>query len=41
MGINCIEADGLNEEEPCELSNDSVAVVTIADELEHAEQMKV
>ena len=40
MGINCCKEDGLDEVTHCGLNND-VVVVTIADELEHAEATKV
>ena len=38
--INCCEEDNLDEATHYELSDDDAAVVTIADDLEHAEVMK-
>ena len=40
MGIKCGEKDGFNELMPCELSNDDMAVVTIADKPEHIKAIK-
>ena len=41
MGINCCDEDSFDEVEPCELSEDDLAVGTIADELEPAETVKI
>ena len=40
MVINCCDEDHLDEVMPCGLSNDDLAVVTTADEPEHAKVMK-
>ena len=40
VGNKCCEEDGLDEVTPCELSNDDIAMVTVADETKHIEVMK-
>ena len=40
MVINCCEENDLDGVTPCEPGDDKLAVVTIADDPEHAEEMK-
>ena len=40
MDVKCCEEDDIYEVTPCELSNDNMAVVTIAHKLQHAELIK-